>query len=422
MAHRRTIRKVGCKVALPAWRDFRTKPSGDPTPMRFLSSVRRRRRSRGQSLVEFAITLPVILLIVMVGIDFGRVFLGWVNLNNTARIAANYAAANSKLLSAGNAAALASYRQLVANDARTINCALPNPIPAPSYPSGTDLGDDAQVSITCRFGIITPIISSVLGSPIDVSAASVFPIRTGIVAGVPGGGPPAPRAAFNASPTTGDAPLVVTFTDVSTNNSTWAWDFDGNGTVDSTVKAPPAWTYSVPGTYQPKLTVSNGITSDTATKTINVLTPPGPIADFTITPPTGTAPLTVSFTNTSTGTIVTWAWTFGDGTTSSVKDPPNKTYGTANTYSISLTVTDSFGLSSTTTKSLVVAAAIPMCTVPDFKGDTTSNLTQVKWQAAGFTTTVIFNPLRPPEYRIKGQSLTKNSVHPCNGTVITVTN
>lgn len=390
--------------------------------MPFLSSLRRRRRSRGQSLVEFALTLPVILLILMVGIDFGRVFLGWVNLNNTARIAANYAAANATQLSAGNAGALAAYRQLVANDARTINCDLPTPIPPPSYPSGTALGDDAEVSITCQFGIITPIVSTVLGTPIDVSAAAVFPIRTGIVSGVPGGGPPPPNAAFNASPLSGDAPLTVSFTDVSTNNTTWAWDFNGDGTVDSTAAAPPDWTYSVPGSYTASLTVSNGLTSDTATRTINVLTPPGPIADFTITPPTGTAPLTVSFTNTSTGSITTWAWDFGDGTTSSVQNPPNKTYGTANTYTVSLTVTDSLGLSSTTTKALVVSAAVPMCTVPNFFNDWTSDATQLKWQAAGFSTTVIFNPLRPPEYRIRSQSLARNTVHPCNGTVITVTN
>ena len=49
-------------------------------------------RSRGQSLVEFALVLPLILLLMLIAIDFGRVFLGWVGLNNAARVAANYAA------------------------------------------------------------------------------------------------------------------------------------------------------------------------------------------------------------------------------------------------------------------------------------------------------------------------------------------
>src|SRR5439155_619266 len=52
----------------------------------------RRRRTRGQSLVEFALVLPVMLLIIMVGVDFGRAFLGWVNLQNSSRLGANYAA------------------------------------------------------------------------------------------------------------------------------------------------------------------------------------------------------------------------------------------------------------------------------------------------------------------------------------------
>lgn len=405
---------------MTAWVTFVLPGWGTLMRLPVLSRHSDRRRSRGQSLVEFALTLPVILLIILFGIDFGRVFLGWVNLNNTARIAANYAAANAPLLAAGNPAALAAYRKLIANDAETINCELPNPVPGPTYPGGTALGADAEVGITCEFSIITPVISNILGSPIDVSAASVFPIRTGIVAGVPGGGPPAPQAAFNASPQTGDAPLTVTFTDVSSNNTTWAWDFDGDGTVDSMIKAPPAWTYSVPGVYQASLTVSNGLSSSTATRSINVLVPPGPIADFTMNPTSGTAPLNVSFTDMSTGSVTTWAWDFGDGTTSSVVNPPNKTYSTPNTYSISLTVTDSAGLTSTTVKSLVVAAANPTCTVPDFKNDTTSSATQVKWQAAGFDTTVIFNPLRPPEFKITKQSLAKGSIQPCQGTVITV--
>ncbi len=51
-------------------------------------------RSRGQSLVEFALVLPMILLLMLIALDFGRVFLGWVALNNSARVAANYAAMN----------------------------------------------------------------------------------------------------------------------------------------------------------------------------------------------------------------------------------------------------------------------------------------------------------------------------------------
>ena len=44
--------------------------------------------------VELALVLPVVLLIGVVAIDFGRIYLGWVNLQNMARIAATYAANN----------------------------------------------------------------------------------------------------------------------------------------------------------------------------------------------------------------------------------------------------------------------------------------------------------------------------------------
>jgi trimeric autotransporter adhesin len=84
-----------------------------------------------------------------------------------------------------------------------------------------------------------------------------------------GGSPPQqnpPVAAFTATPTSGAAPLSVSFTDMSTNLPTsWAWDFDNNGTVDSTVRNP-SFVYSAPGTYTVKLTASNTIGSDDEVK------------------------------------------------------------------------------------------------------------------------------------------------------------
>jgi Flp pilus assembly protein TadG len=58
-----------------------------------------RRVSRGQALVEFALVLPVLALLLVVAIDFGRVFFGWVSLTNAARIGANYAGYTPNLLS-----------------------------------------------------------------------------------------------------------------------------------------------------------------------------------------------------------------------------------------------------------------------------------------------------------------------------------
>ena len=51
-----------------------------------------RPRRRGQAMVEFALVLPLLVLLLVMAIDFGRVFFGWVALQNATRIAADYAA------------------------------------------------------------------------------------------------------------------------------------------------------------------------------------------------------------------------------------------------------------------------------------------------------------------------------------------
>ncbi len=79
--------------------------------------------------------------------------------------------------------------------------------------------------------------------------------------------PVAPVAAFTADTTSGTAPLTVQFTDQSTNSPTsWAWDFDNDGTVDST-NQNPTHEYSAAGAYSVKLTVTNAAGSDEELKT-----------------------------------------------------------------------------------------------------------------------------------------------------------
>ncbi|MEJ5311525.1 MAG: glycoside hydrolase domain-containing protein [Anaerolineae bacterium] len=71
-----------------------------------------------------------------------------------------------------------------------------------------------------------------------------------------------PTAAFTADVTSGDAPLTVHFTDASTNGPTaWAWDFENDGTTDST-EQHPTHTYTAPGVYTVRLRVTNDGGSD----------------------------------------------------------------------------------------------------------------------------------------------------------------
>jgi PKD repeat protein len=76
-------------------------------------------------------------------------------------------------------------------------------------------------------------------------------------------------AEFTAHPLSGDVPLVVWFTDLSTAENTtvssWEWDFDDDGTIDSTDQNP-SWTYTAEGIYTVSLTISDGDITDTETK------------------------------------------------------------------------------------------------------------------------------------------------------------
>ncbi len=95
-----------------------------------------------------------------------------------------------------------------------------------------------------------------------------------------GGGCTAPVANFSGTPTSGSAPLSVTFTNSSTGTAplTYAWTFGDGGTSTA---ASPVYSYATPGTYTVTLTTTNACGSDGETKTgyITVSTPPAQQCD-----------------------------------------------------------------------------------------------------------------------------------------------
>ncbi|MCA8960023.1 MAG: S8 family serine peptidase, partial [Planctomycetes bacterium] len=137
-----------------------------------------------------------------------------------------------------------------------------------------------------------------------------------------GTGPAAPVAEFTGTPTSGTTPLTVSFTDLSTGSiSGWSWSFGDGGTSTA---SSPSHTYTVAGTYTVSLTVNGPGGSDTRTRVsyISVSDPVAPpVAEFVGSPTSGTAPLTVSFTDQSTGSISSRSWSFGDGGTSTAASP-----------------------------------------------------------------------------------------------------
>jgi formylglycine-generating enzyme required for sulfatase activity len=75
-----------------------------------------------------------------------------------------------------------------------------------------------------------------------------------------------PVASFTATPTSGNAPLTVQFTDTSTQWPTaWQWDFENDGVVDST-QQNPSWTYTSNGVYSVRLVATNFVGSGAVTR------------------------------------------------------------------------------------------------------------------------------------------------------------
>jgi PKD repeat protein len=88
-----------------------------------------------------------------------------------------------------------------------------------------------------------------------------------------------------------------------------------------------------------------------------------PAAGFVGDPTTGSAPLTVKFTDQSTGAITSWSWDFGDGATS-MQQSPSHTYGSPGTYSVMLTVTGPGGSDEATQADYITATETPPTPAP----------------------------------------------------------
>ncbi len=172
--------------------------------------------------------------------------------------------------------------------------------------------------------------------------------------------PPPPVSAFGADPTSGCAPLTVSFSDSSTGDITeWSWDFGDGSPADPNQN--PTHTYTQPGVYTVSLTVTGPGGSDTATLTDLITVDGPPTAAFAATPVSGQVPLTVAFTDSSTG-ATGWQWDFGDGSPVDTTQNPTHTYDTAGTYTVTLVVTAPCGADTLTLVDLidVVAPSAPV--------------------------------------------------------------
>lgn len=352
-------------------------------------------------MVEFALVIPVLVLLLLLAVDFGRVFFGWVGLQNVARIAANYAAqypeadygdpTDSKRI---------TYNEQVADDSAAINCELPDPIPAPTFPNGTDPGDDAVVELECSFSLLTPFIGGITGNPIELNATSIFPIRAGVV-GSPGGPPPGPPP----PPTCRDVPDLI---DLTVADARLAWSTAGftGFFFPQTGQDAEIVVLQVPVAPPPAQCLEPDTTVTVATNLVPPL--PCPATEVRVPKLEG---LTVSSARS------TWFGAgFNAGTFSPASGSNGQTVIQPITFNPSASVGDCRPPTTTVTVGTGSPPPAPNCTVPNFIGSNTIGA-QSTWSAFLFTTTVSYKQPNSRPYTINEQSLVSNSSVPCNSNI-----
>jgi len=148
-----------------------------------------------------------------------------------------------------------------------------------------------------------------------------------------------PKALFSVSDSFSTCPpLLVKFTDSSSNYLSVKWDFgDGNS---STLENPSHY-YTLPGIYFATLTVTGpGGCTDSIKQRINVR---GPKGSFSYVPLNGCNPFTVKFTATTLDRI-SFTWDFSDGTTVATNDSMiSHTYTAAGDYVPKMILSDITG-------------------------------------------------------------------------------
>jgi len=273
-------------------------------PMHLLSRLRprlrRSGRTRGQSLVEFALILPVFILFFGAVLDLGRIAAARLTIANASREGAFQAAQTPASYSANQACPLGATTNLVVcrvlleakNSVITIQ---PSDISLVCTPDcSRALGHRVSVTVQGSLTLLMPFMAPLLGGQ-TVSFASTATTQlealpTGVTAATP---TPSPSASSTASPSPTPTPAPT-----------------------------PAPTCGPP---------SAGFT-------------------YTTTPPSMRAPVRLNVTDTSTSpgcAISSWLWNWGDGSTSSAQNPPQKTYVAPGTYTVTLQVSNASGSSTT---------------------------------------------------------------------------
>ncbi|MFM7153698.1 MAG: PKD domain-containing protein, partial [Bacteroidota bacterium] len=250
-----------------------------------------------------------------------------------------------------------------------------------SFPGGTPpaSSDTNPVVIYDLPGTYTATLVAINSSGTDTATAAVT------IGTVPGAG-------FNSS-TNG---TLATFTNTTTNGTSYSWDF-GDGSAST--ETDPAHTYSADGVYTVVLTATNACGSSTVTQTVTIVTPPS--AEFTAGPLTGCPGLTVVFDNNSSDNATTFAWSFPGGSpdTSSLENP-TVVYNAPGQYDVTLIASNSAGTDTLTFVNYIQVGSAPVAgfssstngTVVSFTNSST-NATSYSWDFGDNSSSTDANPV-----------------------------
>jgi PKD repeat protein len=147
---------------------------------------------------------------------------------------------------------------------------------------------------------------------------------------------PAPTVDFSFSGGSFAAPSTVQFTNLSTDATSYEWDF-GDGTKST--ETNPSHVFTTAGTYSVVLKGTNSSGTNQANKTIIIGSVP--TADFSFTGGSCRAPCSLQFNNQSSG-ATSYSWDFGDGNFSTETNPSHL-YSSGGSYSVTLRATNSYG-------------------------------------------------------------------------------
>lgn len=174
---------------------------------------------------------------------------------------------------------------------------------------------------------------------------------------------PPPSVSLSANPTPVCAGDPVQFDQATLGGANYfEWNFDDGNGFNWASAGDQSYTFLNPGVYQVQYAASiQGATAgcaDTATVAVTVL--PSPTAGFTMDVPAACTTLTTAFTNTSSN-AVNFLWDLGDGTTSTLPQPPAHTYSAIGDYVVSLTAYNNQGCSDTYRDTVhVYAVPVPL--------------------------------------------------------------